>query len=85
MGAGRGPNRPLPGSGRACGQARKACHNRQGIGLEDAGIVGQMRLGMLTGPIARVIEHRPPDPKWFEVRKVGKKGSQVIYSSKGKP
>jgi hypothetical protein len=25
------------------------------------------------------------DPKWFEVRKVGKKGSQVIYSSKGKP
>ena len=30
-----------------------------GVGLEDPGVVGQMRLGMLTGPIARVIEHRP--------------------------
>jgi hypothetical protein len=28
-----------------------------GVGLEDSGIVGQMRLGMLAGPIARVIEH----------------------------
>ena len=28
-----------------------------GVGLEDPGVVGQMRLGMLAGPIARVVEH----------------------------
>ena len=28
-----------------------------GIGLEDSAVVGQMPLGMLAGPIARVIEH----------------------------
>src|SRR5207302_2939332 len=30
----------------------------EGVGLEDPGIVGQMRLSMLAGPIARVVEHR---------------------------
>lgn len=30
-----------------------------GISLEDAGVVGQVSLGMLAGPGARVIEHRP--------------------------
>src|ERR1700694_694580 len=30
----------------------------KGVGLEDPGIVGQMRLSMLAGPIARVVEHR---------------------------
>ena len=28
-----------------------------GVGPEDAGVVGQMRLGMFAGPMARVIEH----------------------------
>src|ERR1022692_267061 len=28
-----------------------------GVGLEDSGVGGQMRLGMFAGPIARVIEH----------------------------
>ena len=28
-----------------------------GVGLEYSGVVGQVRLGMLAGPIARVIEH----------------------------
>ncbi|MCP1843033.1 hypothetical protein ACVIHI_004047 [Bradyrhizobium sp. USDA 4524] len=30
----------------------------EGVGLEDAGVVGQMRLRMLTTSIARVIKHR---------------------------
>src|SRR5215216_1160376 len=30
----------------------------EGVGLEDPGVVGQMRLRMLTTSIARVIEHR---------------------------
>src|SRR5439155_18922524 len=30
----------------------------EGVGLEDPGIAGQMRLSMLAGPIARVVEHR---------------------------
>src|SRR6202030_4827690 len=30
-----------------------------GVSLEDPGVVGQMSLGMLAGPVARVIEHRP--------------------------
>src|ERR1700736_4695592 len=30
----------------------------KGVGLENPGIVGQMRLSMLAGPIARVVEHR---------------------------
>ncbi len=30
-----------------------------GVSLEDPGVVGQVRLGMLAGPVARVIEHRP--------------------------
>ena len=29
-----------------------------GVGLENPGVVGQMRLGMLAGAVARVIEHR---------------------------
>src|SRR4051794_35346874 len=28
-----------------------------GVGLEDAAIAGQMSLGMLAGPVARVVEH----------------------------
>src|SRR5205809_235667 len=41
-----------------------------GVGLEDAGVVGQMRLGMLAGPIARVIEHgrrRRRSAEWLVV------------------
>jgi hypothetical protein len=30
----------------------------EGVGLEDPGVVGQMRLRMLTTSIARVIKHR---------------------------
>ena len=30
-----------------------------GVSLEDPAVVGQVRLGMLAGPVARVIEHRP--------------------------
>jgi hypothetical protein len=29
------------------------------VSLEDPGVVGQVSLGMLAGPVARVIEHRP--------------------------
>jgi hypothetical protein len=44
------------GPGQAAGLVKLAVA-AVGIGLEDAGIAGQMRLGMLAGPIARVIEH----------------------------
>jgi len=30
-----------------------------GVSLEDPGVVGQVCLGMLAGPVARVIKHRP--------------------------
>ena len=30
----------------------------EGVGLKDPGIVGEMRLRVRAGPIARVIEHR---------------------------
>ena len=33
-----------------------------GVGLQDAGVAGQMRLRMLAAPIARVIEHRRRRP-----------------------
>src|SRR6202022_4011138 len=41
-----------------------------GVGLEDSGVVGQMRLGMLTSPVARVIEHgsrRRRSAEWLVV------------------
>ncbi len=30
----------------------------EGVGLKDPGIIGEMPLGMLTAPVARVIKHR---------------------------
>src|ERR1700722_7575228 len=39
-----------------------------GIGLEDSGVAGQVCLGMLTGPIARVIEHGPGETFPTQVR-----------------
>ncbi len=39
-------------------RARIAIRSAISVGLENPSVVGEMRLGMLAGAVARVIEHR---------------------------
>ena len=55
-----------------------------GVGLEDAGVVGQMRLGMLAGPIARVIEHgrrRRRSAEWLVVAHIDPDATGIDLAS----
>jgi hypothetical protein len=58
--AGMHPTRRLDQRPRLAGGVIELGVSAIGVGLEDPGIAGQMRLRMLAAAIARVIEHRSP-------------------------